>query len=168
MEEKKIRQFYKDVEMALIELVRQSMAQNLDAQMESYRSNSLKIRQKVAKILKSCRFLSNFDGSGTKGGRNSHLQDLYYAVSAPQKNIKHILNQIEPLISVMSNLSNYLTRFLKNLNSLGNFPERVLKPKFDIITARGIYKDKELIIREELEACIEQIEEEMKHNLTNN
>ena len=56
---------------------------------------------------------------------------------------------------VMSNLGGYLTRFLKNLASLGNFPERVLKPKFDIITTRGIYKDKELIIREELELCID-------------
>lgn len=30
-EEKKIKQFYKDVEMTLVELVRSTMAQNLDS-----------------------------------------------------------------------------------------------------------------------------------------
>ena len=160
-EEKKIRQFYRDVELALIEVVRSSITQNMDSQLENYRLSSTKTREKVDKIVKSCRFLSNMDGSGKSGlSRNSHLQDLYYSVSAPQKNLKQILGHIEPLVMVMNNLSNYLSKFLKNLESLGNFPERVLKPKFDVITARGIYKDKELIIREELESCIEQMEEE--------
>ena len=71
------------------------------------------------------------------------------------KNFKQILSNIEPLVIVLNNLSGYLSSFLKNIDSIGNFPERVLKPKFDIINARGLYKDKELIIREELEYCIE-------------
>lgn len=37
---------------------------------------------------------------------------------------------------------------------MGSVSERLLLPKFDIISARGVYRDKEIIIREELEACL--------------
>lgn len=134
--------------------------------MENYKLSSAKTREKVTSILKTCGFLGNFDGSGKSGqGRNSHLQDLFYAVSAPVKNFKLILSSVEPLVMVMNNLSGYLQNFLKNVESFGNFPERVLKPKFDMINARALYKDKELIIREELEYCIEQIDDDLNHNI---
>lgn len=73
-EEKKIRQFYKDVEIALIEVIKQCISQNLESQLENYRANSARTREKITSILKTCGFLGNFDGSGKSGqGRNSHL-----------------------------------------------------------------------------------------------
>ena len=86
-------------------------------------------------------------------------------MSAPVKNFKLILSSLEPLVMVMNNLTGYLQNFLKNVESYGNFPEKVLKPKFDIISARALYKDKELIIREELEYCIEQIDDDLNQNV---
>jgi len=142
----KLKDFYKKMEDGIIEAVRRAMKRNYENSVEEFESDIDKNRSRLSNIYSSCRNLTKLLNKG-------HITDLSHLISSPQndRKIDHIQDKINDIVDVLLNLDHMIDEWTRRMDSLGSYPERMLKPKIDLLKLGGIFKQKELVVMEELE-----------------
>lgn len=141
-----LKEFFRKAEDSLIDVVKKAMRRNYEITLEEFNGDSLKIKNKLDDVLRNCQTVTKF---GNKG----HLNDLNEAMQDVRTGGKEtdLIEKINQIVEVYLNMENILGEWAKRIHILGNYPERILKPKINYMELGALYKQKEIIISEELE-----------------
>lgn len=141
-----LKEFFKKAEDGIIDVVKKAMRKNYEQTLEEFTNDSDKIRKKLDNILRNCKIVTKF-------GNRGHLQDLSDAMqnvrSGGNENV--LIEKVNQIVDVFVDMGGILDNWVKRIYALGKFPERVLKPKINYMELGTLYKQKEIVISEELE-----------------
>ena len=158
LELQKLKDFYKKVEDGLIEAVRRAMKRNYENSLEEFAGSIEKNRGRLKAIHTSCQSLTKLLNKG-------HVSDLSKLISDNgERNVPEIKSKINDIVDVMLNLDKMINEWMHRVDSLGSYPERLLRPKVDLLKLGGIFKQKELVVMEELENLYDLREREMNYD----
>lgn len=145
-EVKNLKEFYRNVEDGIIDAVRAAMRNNYEATLATFEENAENMKDKLNATIENCKNLTSFGNSG-------HLKSLDRVVQLVRsgENEDLLIKKINEIAGILVNMDKILSEWTKRISSFGVNPEKFLRPSIDFSELRNFYKQKEVIITEELE-----------------